>query len=712
MNVPDQIGSYRIQRILGSGGSATVYAALQTRPRRTVAIKMLRGAASDEVSIRRFQREIEILGRLRHPWVGQVYEAGVHQDGDRQIPYYVMEYVPGAKPITEYCESAGLDLRDRIKLFVKVCAAVQHGHHRRIVHRDLKPGNILIDDRGEPKIIDFGIARAPDAETLDDAEVTEPGRFTGTIQYMAPERLGSEEQDADARGDVYALGAVLHRLLTGRLPHDLSGLTLFTAAKRVREREPERPSAVNPALRGDLETILLKALARAPEDRYRSAGSLGRDLLRWLAHKPINARRAGHWHRLRLLVRRHRTESIAALLVLMIIGAAATALLIQNAMLRGLATPGIAPSTDRLAGVEPGATNGGADGDAGAADPDPDRVVRPPDSRRPGRDPSRDGDPERGENVVIAVPGQPVALIEADHGSGARVILALADGAAEVHDARNRRAIARIPAGASVVIGAGFVNDGAGVAVIDAGGAIRITGRAAEAADLQIAGAGNALAAVVAPPVPTGALAPDGSGDAGIDTPTWIAVSHGDLTIRMYRPGVAGARIIRSTQGAFTRLASDAAGAQLAAWAPGSRALVVFDAPSGQERGVARLPDADGPVLAIGFVPEGTAVLTAHPDMVVRRPLDGAPPTRRALDPGSATFAAVDPVLGRVVCIAGSIVHVIDVRGLEMLARAIERPESDPPTSAASVSALQAVAIVGSRGTVVLLPAPRVHSPS
>lgn len=711
MNVPDQIGSYRIQRILGSGGSATVYAALQTRPRRTVAIKMLRGAASDPVSLRRFQREIEILGRLRHPWVGQVYEAGIHHDGDRQIPYYVMEYVPGAKPITDYCESAGLDLRDRIKLFVKVCAAVQHGHHRRIVHRDLKPGNILIDDRGEPKIIDFGIARAPEAETLDDAEVTEPGRFTGTIQYMAPERLGSEERDADARCDVYALGAVLHRLLTGRLPHDLSGLTLFTAAKRVREREPERPSAINPALRGDLETILRKALARAPEDRYRSAGSLGRDLLRWLAHKPINARRAGYWHRLRLLMRRHRTESIAALVVLLTLGIAATALLIQNSMLRGLATPGIAPSTDRQAGAVPGGTDEGADSDSGAGS-ESDRTVRPPDLRRPGRDTARDGDPEHGENVVLAVPGQPVALLVAECGSRARVILALADGSAEVHDARSRRAIARIPAGATGVIGAGFVTEGAGVAVVDAGGAIRITGRPAGAADLQIVGAGNALAAVVAPPIQLDAFAPDASEATEIDTPTWIAVSHGDLTIRMHRPGDVAARIIRSTQGAFTRLASDAAGTQLAAWAPGSRALVVFDAASGQERGVARLPDADGPVLAIGFVPEGTAVLTAHPDMVVRRPLDGAPPTRRALEPGSATFAAVDPALGRVVCIAGSTLHVIDVRGPGMHTRAIERPDSDPPTAAASISALQAVAIVGSRGTVVLLPAPRVHSPS
>ena len=147
-SLPSEIGGYRIQRVLGTGGMATVYAALQKQPRRTVAVKVMRSAADADVALRRFRREIEILGRLRHPYIAQVYDAGVHHDAGGSAPFFVMEYVPRAKTIVEFAEQHDLSIRDRLKLMVKVCAAVEHGHQRKIIHRDLKPSNVLIDEQG------------------------------------------------------------------------------------------------------------------------------------------------------------------------------------------------------------------------------------------------------------------------------------------------------------------------------------------------------------------------------------------------------------------------------------------------------------------------------------------------------------------------------------------------------------------------------------
>jgi len=325
--MPARIGKYAIQRRIGSGGMAVVYAALQDSPRRVVAVKVMRPGIAASATARRFRRESEILARLRHPHIAQIYDAGLWDDGAGGMPYFVMEYIPDAAALDAYCDANQLDQRQRLKLFVKVCAGVQHGHAQGIVHRDLKPGNVLVTAQGEPKIIDYGVARATEADLAGQTQQTEAGKLVGTVSFMSPEQVEARPGEIDPRTDVYALGVILYRLLTDRSPYPLSGLRLHEAVRVIREDAPTRPSAIRPELRGDLETILLTCLDKDRTRRYADAGALGRDLLRYLAHKPIKARPAGPLYRLRLFGRRNRgavlaTSVITASLLLLGSGAA------------------------------------------------------------------------------------------------------------------------------------------------------------------------------------------------------------------------------------------------------------------------------------------------------------------------------------------------------------------------------------------------------
>jgi len=316
--VPAEIAGYRIQRVLGSGGMATVYAALQKQPRRTVALKVIKAGHSTETSLRRFKREIEILGKLHHPYIAQVFDAGSFDPGHgmEPMPFLVMEYIAGARTLLEFCAAKELDRREKLKLFVKVCAAVEHGHRNKVIHRDLKPANILIDQYGEPKVIDFGVAHTTHADLAGHTMHTEAGKIVGTLQYMAPEQVDSTLVDLDGRCDVYGLGVVLYKLLTGKTPLDLEALPVYEAVRIIKEQSPAPPSDHEPDLKGDLETIILKSIEKDRNRRYRNAGSLGRDIVRYLANKPINARRASLAYRARLFVARNR----ALLAVLLVIG--------------------------------------------------------------------------------------------------------------------------------------------------------------------------------------------------------------------------------------------------------------------------------------------------------------------------------------------------------------------------------------------------------
>lgn len=282
-------GRYSVHQVLGEGGMGVVYQAEQENPRRQVALKIIRpGAASPEM-LKRFEYEAQMLGRLQHPGIAQIFEAGVAtlDDGSTR-PFLAMELVRGS-PLTDFAKSAHLDTPGRLGLFALVCDAVHHAHLRGLIHRDLKPGNILITADGQPKILDFGIARS--AGTVDQRSLhTSVGQIVGTIPYMSPEQAALDPADLDTRSDVYALGVLLHELLTGRMPYEVERRPIAEALEVIRSHEPSRLSSIRRDFRGDIETIVGKALEKDRTRRYQSASELADDIRRSLRDEPIVAR--------------------------------------------------------------------------------------------------------------------------------------------------------------------------------------------------------------------------------------------------------------------------------------------------------------------------------------------------------------------------------------------------------------------------------------
>jgi tetratricopeptide (TPR) repeat protein len=316
-----RIGRYRIIRSIAAGGMGAVYEAQQEDPRRAVALKLMRRGIASQSALRRFEHEAQLLARLRHPGIAQVYEAGTYDDGTGGVPYFAMEYIPQATPITEYATANKLTTRQRLELFIQVCDAVHHGHQKGIIHRDLKPSNILVDSAGQPKIIDFGVARSTDSDVALTTIETSVGQLIGTLQYMSPEQCAADPNDLDTRSDVYSLGVVLYELLCERVPYEVSSVQVFEATRVIREQTPTRPSTINRALRGDLETIVLKALEKDRERRYASASALAADVGRHLKHEPVLARPPSTSYRLAKFVRRNRVAvAAAAAIVLALVG--------------------------------------------------------------------------------------------------------------------------------------------------------------------------------------------------------------------------------------------------------------------------------------------------------------------------------------------------------------------------------------------------------
>ncbi len=285
-----KISHYTIRRVIGQGGMGVVYEAEQDRPHRTVALKVLRSVFAGPTALHRFEREAELLARLHHPGIAQVFEADTAVVAGTRIPYFALELVPAARPITQYAAHVSLSLRARVDLFLRVCDAVHHGHQNGVIHRDLKPANILVGEDGAAKIIDFGVARVLDP--AHSSAQTAAGQLLGTVQYMSPEQFDGDPGRVDARSDIYSLGVVLYELLTGVPPHvvgdsSIAGVSAF--ARRVREQPPPPPSRLNRQVRGALEAVLLKALARDPAARYDSVAALARDLHRYLAGEPTEA---------------------------------------------------------------------------------------------------------------------------------------------------------------------------------------------------------------------------------------------------------------------------------------------------------------------------------------------------------------------------------------------------------------------------------------
>jgi non-specific serine/threonine protein kinase/serine/threonine-protein kinase len=299
------IGRYEIKRTIASGGMGTVYEAVQDHPHRPVALKVMRHGAASSRAMRRFQHEAEILGRLRHANIAQIYEAGTFDVGHGVQPYFAMELVKG-QPLPAYCESAQLGTRQRLALFARVCDAVQYAHQQGIIHRDLKPDNVLVDDSGEPKILDFGIARATDADVQTATLRTDIGQLIGTVPYMSPEQVTGDPGALDTRSDIYSLGVVLYELLCGRLPHDLREKNIPEAIRMIREEDPTPLSSINRVYRGDVETIVAKALDKDKDRRYQSAAELAADVRRYLQNEPIVARPPSTFYQLRKFARRNR----------------------------------------------------------------------------------------------------------------------------------------------------------------------------------------------------------------------------------------------------------------------------------------------------------------------------------------------------------------------------------------------------------------------
>ena len=347
---PERIASFRLIGVIGTGGMGKVYLAVQDRPRRHVAIKVMKPGITGEQALRRFEFEAELLARLVHPGIAQIYEAGTWDGGEGPTPYFAMEYVPNARVLTDYCDERKLSIRDRVALFVDVCEAVGYGHQKGIIHRDLKPGNMLVGSRGNAKIIDFGVARSTDSDKSVTMQ-TDVHAIVGTLQYMAPEQCTGDVLDLDTSADVYALGVTLFDLLTDELPYNVSGESLVSAIRIVTDSMPKRLEAYDRALAGDLDVIVQKALSKEAMERYRTASELGDDLRRWLNDEPIAASPPTIVTTLRRVVRRNKglvaagVGLVALLLLSVVVGifalvqkndaldARATALQVQNDLL-------------------------------------------------------------------------------------------------------------------------------------------------------------------------------------------------------------------------------------------------------------------------------------------------------------------------------------------------------------------------------------------
>lgn len=333
-----RIGGYQLLDVLGEGGTGIVYRALQDAPlQREVALKLLKPGSESEETLRRFRREQHVLARLDHPGIARLLDAGTSESG----PYLSMELVRGGD-IVESCDCNRAGLRERLLLFVAICRAVQHAHQKGVLHRDLKRKNVLLEHEGaarRPKVIDFGVSRI-DLAPVGTTELTLAGIPLGSMEAMSPEQAGGDPAQVDARTDVFGLGAILYELLCGAAPYaalELSKLSFEQVLRVIREVDPERPSrraakllSEDPAiatrrgltaktlvhrLRGELDWMVMKALAKDPACRYATADAFANDIERYLAGEVVEARRSSAWYRVRKTFQRHRIAVLVSAFV-------------------------------------------------------------------------------------------------------------------------------------------------------------------------------------------------------------------------------------------------------------------------------------------------------------------------------------------------------------------------------------------------------------
>jgi formylglycine-generating enzyme required for sulfatase activity len=307
--LPERLGKYSIRAILGEGGMGVVYLAEQVDPKRLVALKVLKSGHASSRLRRRFERETEILGRLHHPGIAQIFEAGTAIENGVETRFFAMELIRGV-PLLDYAAQNLLGLEAKIRLMQRICDAVDHAHEMGVVHRDLKPGNILVAAAGQPKVLDFGVARALDLKPGADGIHTETGQLIGTIEYMSPEQFSGDPSAIGPSTDVYSLGVLAYQLLCGRLPYALEGKMIHESARIIRDQPPVPLANVEPKLHGDLQRVIEKALAKEKAHRYSSAKELSEDLERFLQHEPVLARPPALAYQLSRFVRRNRAAVV------------------------------------------------------------------------------------------------------------------------------------------------------------------------------------------------------------------------------------------------------------------------------------------------------------------------------------------------------------------------------------------------------------------